>query len=389
MRKRLPSLSCLIMGLLCNACISEEMPNSECDIEIAVCRIPETGTLFDNAADTLQHVISANNNIVFYTCDVNDDNKDDIENQLKQARIFFKLTEGATVTPESGSLQDFSKGTVTYTVTSEDKQWSREYKVYFSPRPLLRTDMHFEDFELENGGKYYNWFETDGQGNHIPQWATGNPGFKISRSSAKIEEYPTLPWSENSISGHAVKLETCDTGPFGKMVNMRIAAGNLFIGTFDVSNALKDAMAATRFGLPFTKKPLRLKGYYQFMPGEVFQNRNGVAMEGIIDQPDIYSVFYKNTLADGTSMTLQGDNVLTHENIIAIARIQNPIHDRSWHAFDLEFDYKEEVDYQVLRRKGYNLAVVFTSSIKGAEFEGAVGSVLLVDEVEVVCEGDE
>ena len=41
------------------------------------------------------------------------------------------------------------------------------------------------------------------------------------------------------------------------MVNMRIAAGNLFIGTFDVANALKDAMAATRFGLPFNKKPLR------------------------------------------------------------------------------------------------------------------------------------
>lgn len=391
MRKKLPSLSCLIMGLLCNACISEEMPNSECDIEIATIIGSNAANLFYNQADTTQTIISADSTIVFYTHDnVN-------EEDLKSLRIYFHLTEGATIYPENGSVQDFShpdannpqNSGVYYTVTSQDQMYTRKYHVYFKPYTELKADMHFEDFELENGGKYYNWFEVDGQGNHIAQWATGNPGFKISRSSAKIEEYPTLPWGENSISGHAVKLETCDTGPFGKMVNMRIAAGNLFIGTFDVSNALKDAMAATRFGLPFTKKPLRLKGYYQFMPGEVFQNRNGVAMEGIIDQPDIYGVFYKNTLADGTPMTLQGDNVLTHENIIAIARIQNPIHDRSWHAFDLEFDYKEEVDYQVLRRKGYNLAVVFTSSIKGAEFEGAVGSALLVDEVEVVCEGDE
>lgn len=266
---------------------------------------------------------------------------------------------------------------------------------------MLKTDQHFEDFELESGGKYYNWFETDEQGDIIAQWATGNPGFKISRSSATVEDYPTLPWGAGEFLGqlitpvggahsHAVKLETRDTGPFGSMVNMRIAAGNLFIGTFDVSNALKDAMAATRFGLPFTKKPLRVKGYYMFTPGEKFQNRGGAAIEGEIDQPDIYAVFYKNTNPDGTHMTLQGDNVLNHENIVALARLQNPIHGLTeWNEFCLEFDYRKEVDYEVLRKKGYNFTVVFTSSIKGAEFEGAVGSTLFIDEVSVVCEGDE
>lgn len=379
----------LFAGLLSTACIREELPNSECDIEVATCMADNPAILFDNENDATQQIISSTDNIIFYIRDAADDNREEIEEQLRQMRITFQLTEGATISPANGSVQDFSKGSVSYTVTSENGQWHRTYKVLFAPRPMLRTDLHFEDFELEGGGKYYSWFEQDGRGGRIDQWATGNPGFKISKSSAKIDDYPTLPWSEEAISGHAVKLETRDTGPFGSMVNMRIAAGNMFIGTFDVSNALKDAMAATRFGLPFTRKPLRLKGYYQFMPGARFQNRAGNIIEGITDQPDIYGVFYKNTDDSGKSMTLRGDDVLTHKNIVALARIQDPIHDRTWHEFDLEFEYREDVDYDLLARKGYNLAVVFTSSIKGAEFEGAVGSRLLVDEVKVVCEGDE
>lgn len=378
-----------LTGVFYSSCIRDELPNSECDIEQAVCNVADASVLFDNEADTLLNVISASDKVIFYTRMKDATNEAEIEEQLKNVRIHFKLTDGATISPANGSLHDFSKeAVVTYTITSEDKQWQRIYQVRFMQRPSLKTDLHFEDFELESGGKYYDWFEINEQGRHIAQWATGNPGYKISRSSATIEEFPTIPWAKESISGHAVKLETCDTGPFGAMVKMCIAAGNLFIGTFDVSNALRDAMAATHFGLPFNKKPLRLRGYYQYMHGEAFQNRKGAIIEGRIDEPDIYGVLYKNTLDDGTPMVLQGDNVLTHENIVALARIQNAIHDRTWHEFDLEFEYNEDVDYERLHRNGYNLAVVFTSSIKGAEFEGAIGSTLLVDEVEVVCEDE-
>lgn len=42
--------------------------------------------------------------------------------------------------------------------------------------------------------------------------------------------------------GKGAKLETKSTGSFGAGVSMPIAAGNLFIGSFEVGNALKDAM---------------------------------------------------------------------------------------------------------------------------------------------------
>ena len=40
---------------------------------------------------------------------------------------------------------------------------------------------------------------------------------------------------------------------------MPIAAGNLFIGEFDMTNALSKPLEATRFGIPFCYKPARLK----------------------------------------------------------------------------------------------------------------------------------
>lgn len=45
---------------------------------------------------------------------------------------------------------------------------------------------------------------------------------------------------------------------------MPIAAGNLFIGTFIVKDALRDAKAATKFGFPFFKHPKTLKDIINF-----------------------------------------------------------------------------------------------------------------------------
>ena len=57
-------------------------------------------------------------------------------------------------------------------------------------------------------------------------------------------------------SGNGLKLTTCDTGSFGAMVQMYIAAGNLFIGSFDLANALKDPLRATKFGIQYYKLSL-------------------------------------------------------------------------------------------------------------------------------------
>lgn len=82
-------------------------------------------------------------------------------------------------------------------------------------------------------------------------------------------DYPTVQVT-NGFKGKAVKLETRNTGDFGAMVKMYIAAGNLFIGTFEVENALTNPRKATNFGFQFYKHPIALKGHYKFKAGEVY-----------------------------------------------------------------------------------------------------------------------
>lgn len=374
-----------LFGLLSASCIKDEPLNSECDIEICKVHHDAADTVFYLVSDTLQRVSSTDSVIIFSI-------RPDVRTEdLSKVRVTLALTPGATVTPANGSVQDFSKGDVTYTVVSEDKAWSRTYKVRFIPMTILNPVFDFETVELEQPKeRFYQWFAY-GRGNvRQDLWTTGNSGFALSRSSAKPDEYPTVP-VEHGVRGKGVKLETCSTGAFGAMVNMRIAAGNLFLGSFDTQNALKDAMKATHFGVPVNQKPVRFTGYYKFQPGEKFQDRYGIEVPGRVDAPDAYAVLYKNTDENGHPVTLYGDDVLTHKNIVAIARVPafktTGVSDSdAWEPFDLTFDYKQEVDPALLRNFGYNLAVVFTSSIEGATFCGAVGSTLLIDESSIIYE---
>ena len=145
-------------------------------------------------------------------------------------------------------------------------------------------------------------------------------------------------------------------------------------------------MKATCFGVPFTEKPLRLKGYYRFKAGETFINEK----KEVLDRPDycdFYGVLYENT-QNGESFVLHGDDVLTSPAIVALARIpqEDIVQVDEWTAFDLPFEYRKELDMQRLQDYGYNLAVVFSSSVEGASFKGAVGSTLWIDEVSLECE---
>lgn len=381
-------LPCLLFSVLSvfTACIQEEPLNSECDIEQCSVHLSNPQSVFFKEADTAINVRSIDKEIVFY---VRSNVSKDI---LSAIPLSFKLTSGATIVPENGSVQDFSGSGVTYTVTSEDKLWNRTYQVRFKPMPELNPEFSFDYFELETSRqKYYQWFDFDIFDQRQDLWVTGNSGFALSRSSALPDEYPTVPSDTVALSGKAVKLETKNTGSFGAMVKMPIAAGNLFLGTFDTQSALKDPMKATQFGVAVQHKPLIFKGNYKFLPGEKFKNKNGYVYEDSIDAPDAYAVFYENTDANGLPVVLHGDDVLTNKHIVGLARVPHfeitgvSVAD-PWVYFEIPFEYKKEVDDHKLRNFGYNLAVVFTSSIYGAEFSGAEGSTLIVDDSEIVYE---
>ncbi len=198
-----------------------------------------------------------------------------------------------------------------------------------------------------------------------------------------------------------VKLETCDTGPFGKMVNMRLASGSMFNGIFDVGNALTDALKATQFGTPFLHKPVMLRVWLRFEPGSVFQDRDGNVVEGVIDEPDVYVVLYRNEDAEGNRVQLDGNDVLSSPYIIGLGRLPhhynadgtdqlsaNPIHGltNEWQEVTIPVNYKSEPDPVILQNKGYSLIIGFASSWGGAHFKGAIGSKYYIDNAQLFCE---
>ena len=144
-------------------------------------------------------------------------------------------------------------------------------------------------------------------------------------------------------------------------------------------------MAATRFGLPFKHKPVKVTGWYKFKAGERFQDRKGNAVDRI-DQPDIYCVMYRNQDADGNQVLLYGDDVLTSPAIVGLARITGVVETDEWTSFEMSLNYTSELDSELLENNGYSMTISFASSIEGASFEGAPGSVFCVDNVTIECE---
>ena len=366
----------LALVWLTASCMKDEPLNTECDIEVAMLHLDSPEDVFYSATDTLVKVPSTESKVVFTVR-----RKADVSHLAPR----FVITPGATIEPANGSVQDFSNGPVKYVVTSEDKAWKREYQVSFAPMTRMMKDtleIDFEDVESETkNGTYYIWKSRNEDGTLGNDWSTGNAGFYLSNSKAAPDDYPTTVL-ENGYSGKGVKLVTRDTGTFGRWFKMPIAAGNLFLGKFIVESALTGALRATQFGIPFDKRPNKIEGYYKYQPGAQFIDKDSKVIDKT-DSPDIYSVMYINHNEKGDAVYLYGDDVFTNPNIVAIARVKDMKATNDWTHFEAEYVYQKDIDLDLLENYGYSFTIVFTSSITGASFEGAMGSTLCVDQVRV------
>ena len=373
----------LVMTTLCTSCFGDEPDGCEADIEVVTLHVSSPEDFFFQATDSMQVVFSTDSVVTFAVRGGAD---------VSALSPVLTLSPGATVEPASGSTHDFSQGPVIYTVTSEDGKWQRRYRVNVVPSMVTVTDtlrFDFEHYELETATqRYYMWHNTLPDGSLGNDWATANAGYRISMSTAAPMDYPTTPLAQG-YDGAAVCLMTRDTGPFGRMANKRLAAGNMFLGTFDIRIAMSDHLHATRFGIPFTDRPDRFTGYYTFEPGPTVQDFYGNPIVGRTDSADVYAVFYRNHDAAGNEVVLYGDNVLSSDLIVAVAELDYVAPTSQWTAWDVKFEYREEVDEQLLANRGYSLAIVFSSSSAGGDFIGAIGSRLCVDKVRLICRHEE
>ena len=374
MRRKLFAFSLLLSVLFSVSCIREEALNAEADI--LAC------TLEGNVLN--REAIISNDQVILQL-----KKSTDVTKLAPQ----FVLTPGATITPESGSVHDFSTPQ-TYVVTSEDRAWKKAYTVMVTTSTNVINHFSFEevDWKLNHKGEkeyqilyYTNPFTSDRFA-----WGSGNAGYAMTGMAKSASDYPTYQSVLGGFDKRCAVLTTRKTGSFGAMANMPIAAGNLFIGTFDVDNALTNSLKATRFGMPWGAAPKRIHGWFKYRSGDTFyeldKSRKDKMREvpGKRDQFNIYAVFYEVT---DDMKTLDGENYMSedNQNIVSVAQIapEDVIETEEWTNFSIDFKYRagKTIDQEKLENGLYNLAIVFTSSVHGDTFSGAPDSMLQIDEV--------
>lgn len=300
------------------------------------------------------------------------------------------FTKGASVYPDPTEPQDFSRSVI-YTVTSHNGKNTRVHKITFTKVSL--SGYGFDNWVSDSRKHFVTPIEYDGE-NEIPFWDTSNRGAAIYATHQNSDEYPvhyTTQPGEVIKGGKAAVLET-QQGP-GNILGQQfipIVAGSLFSGTFDPKDAMKDPLLCTKFGQPYTEIPQRMVGYYKYKAGENgYTEPNGNINLNRKDKCAIYAVFYKT---DENLMTLDGTNILNHQNIVSIAMMPDDMLYQSkgdgMVSFDIPFEYQngytsEKIDFETNK---YKLAVVFSSSFYGDHYEGSVGSRLVVDEVNIINE---
>ena len=361
----------LIIALSLNSCISKEPLNAECDITAA--SLP--------GVELTREPIITNDKVTFIVKS---------GTNVRSLSPQFELTPGAVINPPSGTILDFSTPQ-RYVVTSEDREQLKAYTVTIQAGSTVNLNYDFENVRVVSKSNYsYDvFYEIGTNGAEAFSWASGNAGFALTGLGRGPETFPTYQ-GDNGVSGKCAVMETRSTGAFGKLGKKPMAAGSVFIGKFDITNALAHPLEATQFGMPFFNEPKILEGYYKYTPGPTYYQADGgnlIEVPGKKDGCSIKAVFFEVT--PGMEM-LDGTNFMSEDNpnIIATAVLVNEDPIEEWTRFSIPFIPRpgKEIDKEKLREGGYSISIVCSSSVDGDYFSGALGSKLQIDEMNLICD---
>jgi hypothetical protein len=212
-------------------------------------------------------------------------------------------------------------------------------------------------------------------------WGTGNPGTQI------LNKLATTPFDLGE-SNKAAKMETLYNGLIPASLGMPISAGSLFTGFFNPDNLdPTDPQAAVEFGTPFTGRPAKLRFQYQYQAGEENKDREGNALN-YSDMLDIYA--FLEIRFNGAVKRLATAWFRSSDEVGDLTSIEIPF---TYGELDDSFpDYMKPADNVYVSVDSASFALpthitfVASSSFDGANFAGAVGSVLIVDVIEMLYE---
>ncbi|MBV7530014.1 PCMD domain-containing protein [Chitinophaga sp. sic0106] len=277
---------------------------------------------------------------------------------------------GSTVEPAYGDTLKFDQvtgeGLTSYKITSQDGNYHKTYTVSVVTIGVWAWD--FEQWRVQEPNKYMYTVED----NATVIWSSGNPGIALSGVQADPKQYPLRDTTEPYHGQYCAVLETRAGTTLSAFVGIRLFAGNFFLGVFDSRFALSNPLASTQFGQPYRGRPKSFSGYYKYQPGPVYQDKAGKPVAGATDSCSMYAVLY------GGTTRLDGTNIQTSDRIIAVAKLPDGGAKATYTRFNLPFIFLKDIEPQMM------LAIVMSSSYKGDLYEGAIGSRLLVDSLQII-----
>ncbi len=274
---------------------------------------------------------------------------------LKALTPYYTISIGAKCSLPQNTPADFS-APVRIIVTSEDGFTTKAYTV--------QPELQGITFDFER------WTSISDFEHPLGGWSSSNVGLQTSRTfTGKPEQYSVRKTSEAHTGSYAAQISTEELGVMGKS----IASGALFLGTFDATNIVKDPLSGPRFGIPWIKAtPVAFVGWYKYVPGKQMVNKAGKPIEGV-DELDLYAVvFYGDVL---TSHDIQ-----TSDRVLYKARLTDLSAKNEYTRFELPF---EPTGATAPAGAQLRYTIVASSSRRGDDFIGAIGSRLLLDDLEI------
>ncbi len=197
-------------------------------------------------------------------------------------------------------------------------------------------------------------------------------GYSIWDSANSTGVTTTTTPTTDAVKGKAARLESVSAMGMGIM-----AAGNIFTGEF---LEVVGFGARLSWGIPFTGKPLALRGYYKYSPVTINKVKDPYKdLKGQMDQCQILicltdwnSPFEINT---DEKQFVDFDN---DSGIIAFAQFNTSESSSQYQKFTLPLVYRDNT------RIPKYLILAGASSRYGDYFTGGIGSTLFIDEFELV-----
>ena len=286
------------------------------------------------------------------------------------SNVNVTTSEGAVSVAETDYTFENYEDIKTILVTSADGQTSRKWKLQFTEL------IQIPNSDFESWGKFGNDVNNNVQTiNPIPGkgkgWATANNTF--------VQGALPIDYQGGKAAQLTTKIQNAIV--FGEL----IASGSLFTGSFKINvTALDDSRSMTYFGVPYTLRPAAMEFDLRYEAGDTLCQavKSGtsysiVPIEGVDSGHAWVELLrwegkgefeYHGRETDGVVVIGRGELVVDGKDHSY----------RNWGHYKLPIEYYDETSLPT------HIAIVFSSSWKGDEYIGAPGSVMEVDNVQLI-----